>query len=294
MGMRHFLICVIVFCFFNGSAQVQQTNVNGASLAYVDKGAGPPVIFIHGGLSDYRGWNEPIEFFCKDFRTIAYSRRFNYPNHNNTETINFSAESEADDLAALIRELELDPVHVVGHSFGGLVALVFATKYPQLTKSLVVSEPILIEFLPGIAGGQEEYERFYNYLMRPVKISFDLLDTADVLRHTFTYFNGEDITSQLTPEAKEAIIANFGEWKAVVNSQMAFTKISREEIQNLKMPIMLITGGNTLPVPRLINGELVTLLPQAKHLHLTDASHNLWQTHLQQLAPEVLAFLSKP
>ena len=55
---------------------------HGITLHYVEKGTGVPVIFVHGSLSDGGYWADQIGPFEKHYRVIAYSRRYNYPNHN--------------------------------------------------------------------------------------------------------------------------------------------------------------------------------------------------------------------
>lgn len=285
------LIIFSLLCSNSVLSQLRQVKVNDAVFHYTDHGTGEPVIFIHGGLEDYRVWEPVVEGFSKNFRAITYSRRFNYPNTNTTSVDNFSAHSEADDLAGIIKALDLPPVHVVGHSFGGVTALAFVKKYPHLVRSLVLSEPPVYEWLKDMPDGREHYEKFYNELWRPVQIAFDLRDTADVLRHTFTYFFGEDLSSQIPAEVKSMLIANFAEWKALANSKTAFTGITREDIQNLKVPVMLVSAGNTFPALKLTNAELQRILPKARHYHFAEGTHDYWFTHPQQLGNEVLSFL---
>jgi non-heme chloroperoxidase len=272
-------------------AQVKEVRVGDAVFHYTDQGIGDPVIFIHGGLEDYRVWEPVVERFAKNFRMITYSRRFNYPNTNTADVTDFSQESEADDLAGIMKALDLAPAHIVGHSVGGLVAIAFAKKYPHLVKSVVLSEPPLYEWLLDLPEGEDQYAKFYNELWRPVQIAFDLRDTADVLRHTFTYFYGEDLSSQLPPEVRSMIIANFPEWKAFANSKTAFKGITREDVQHIKAPVMLISAGNTFPAMKLTNAELQRLLPNAKRYHFAEGTHDYWFEHPDIVGGEVLSFL---
>src|SRR5438270_13763304 len=114
--------------------------VNGVELHLVTQGHGAPLVFVHGGLDDYRMWEGEIAPFARHYRVIAYSRRYNFPNHNSPFVRNYSAAIDAEDLAALIERLKLGPVHLVGHSYGGYAALFVATRHPELVRSLVLAE----------------------------------------------------------------------------------------------------------------------------------------------------------
>jgi pimeloyl-ACP methyl ester carboxylesterase len=54
----------------------------------------------------------------------------------------------------LIEKLKIAPVDVVGVSFGGFTALELAVKHPEMVRKLVVVEPAILSWLPGIPGGQ--------------------------------------------------------------------------------------------------------------------------------------------
>jgi len=112
------------------SALLKNLRVNGVELHYLESGTGIPVILIHGGLGDYREWNSQIGRISGHHRVIAYSRRYNYPNHTADILPDHSAIVEARDLAALLDALELERVHIVGYSYGALTALFFATEHP--------------------------------------------------------------------------------------------------------------------------------------------------------------------
>jgi non-heme chloroperoxidase len=85
---------------------LKNIEINGQQLHYVDQGEGQPVIiiFIHGGLDDYRCWQFQIDSFSRKYRAISYSRRFAYPNKwiGNVAQDNTIGDN-AKDLAELIR-----------------------------------------------------------------------------------------------------------------------------------------------------------------------------------------------
>ena len=54
--------------------------VNGVNLFYAEKGAGEPVVFVHGIPTDYRAWDSQLDSFSEHYRAMSYSRRYAYPN----------------------------------------------------------------------------------------------------------------------------------------------------------------------------------------------------------------------
>jgi len=75
-----------------GQPSTKTIQANGVELHYVEKGTGVAVIFIHGGLDDYRAWDEQVGPFSDHYRAIAYSRRYNHPNSGVTFGSSYSAE----------------------------------------------------------------------------------------------------------------------------------------------------------------------------------------------------------
>lgn len=112
---------------------------HGITLHYVAEGTGVPVIFVHGSLSDGGYWADQIGLFAKQYRAIAYSRRYNDPNTNPARR-RYSAVVDSDDLAAFIHTLHLGKVVVIGHSYGALTGLFLAARHPELVRALVLAE----------------------------------------------------------------------------------------------------------------------------------------------------------
>ena len=132
---------------------LKKIEINGRQLHYVDQGGGegqqPVIIFIHGGLDDYRCWQFQIDSFSSKYRAISYSRRFAYPNKwiGNVVADN-TIEDNAKDLSELIRKLDLAPAaHLVGASYGAFITLYCASKNPELAKTMVLNEPPILPFL---------------------------------------------------------------------------------------------------------------------------------------------------
>src|SRR5215210_2864091 len=157
---------------------VKTMEIGGRQLHYVDQGEegqSPVIIFIHGGLDDYRCWQFQIDSFSKKYRTISYSRRFAYPNKwiGNVAKDN-TIEDNAKDLAELIRKLDIAPAHLVGASYGAFITLYCASKNPELAKTMVLNEPPILSFLARslLKDDVELLQRFIARVQRPSQNAF--------------------------------------------------------------------------------------------------------------------------
>lgn len=111
-----------------------------------ERGAGPPVLLIHGSAADYSTWSVQLASLAADLRLLAYNRRVGR---------NVAVEEHADDAVALVESRLEGSCVVVGSSFGGVVALDMARRHPRYVKSLVVCEPPLApsDYSPAAPSG---------------------------------------------------------------------------------------------------------------------------------------------
>lgn len=122
-------------------------DIDGGALYYVDKGTGTAVVFVHGIPTDYRAWQAQVDKLAGSYRTISYSRRHAEPQPWTTDLRDSTIANNARDLAQLIQHLGVQPVHLVGHSYGGFIATQLALLQPSLLKSLTLVEPAIASLL---------------------------------------------------------------------------------------------------------------------------------------------------
>jgi non-heme chloroperoxidase len=275
-----FIISGVLICLLTGCHEESKNQ-----LYYEEAGTGETVIFVHGSQADYRFHLPQVDALKENYRVITYSRRYNYPNRSEYNPNNkFSVFSEAEDLNTLIHYLGSEPVHLVGHSYGGLISMAFAIKYPEKVNSLTLGEPPAVR-LPGC-------ESWHDYVLEEmigkVKTAFETRDSTIVMGAIFEFFAGADIQDQFPPEALEVFYANLTEIEAMVHSEEPFPDLSTD----FDMPVMLITGGNTMPMLDCTNAALVERLHDAVHLHLPEATHNMWMSHTDELNRSLNDFIS--
>ncbi|MFB7614283.1 alpha/beta fold hydrolase [Kitasatospora sp. NPDC056181] len=103
-------------------------------LAYLDTGAGRPLVLLHGGFLDHRMWDPQLAVLAAEYRVIAPDVRGHGRSANATRPFR-----PCDDLAALLRHLGTGPVPLVGVSMGGGIAVDTALEHPDLVSALVIS-----------------------------------------------------------------------------------------------------------------------------------------------------------
>jgi pimeloyl-ACP methyl ester carboxylesterase len=128
-------------------------------LDVVTTGTGPRVVFVHGSIVDARGtWRQQLDL--AERWTLVLPNRPGFGGSPPLERGDFEVE------APLIAELLGEGAHLVGHSYGAVIALLAAALRPEAVHSLTVSEPGALGVARGhpavdemISGGQELYRR---------------------------------------------------------------------------------------------------------------------------------------
>ena len=132
--------------------------VNGYPMAYRDAGRGTPIVLVHGATFDYRAWNAQFDVFSEVHRVIAVSLRHCYPERWDGVGDDYSIEQHAQDVAALIKKLNLGKVHLVGQSRGGAVVVQVAKSHPDVIRTLVLADASIEMPVPETAEAKEAAE----------------------------------------------------------------------------------------------------------------------------------------
>ncbi|MEN5275437.1 alpha/beta hydrolase [Brucella sp. TWI432] len=109
-------------------------SVNGIEMYYRVVGKGPPILLIHGGLSDQHVWDAQLPILARDHMVIVADSRGQGRSTRTNKPITY--DLMADDYVALLDYLNIDKVDLVGWSDGGIIGLDIAMRYPQRLKSL--------------------------------------------------------------------------------------------------------------------------------------------------------------
>lgn len=106
------------------------------SLFYTSRGAGEPVVLIHGFLESSKIWKSFLPEFAKIGKVIT----LDLPGHGRSGCIGevHSMELMAEALLTVLKALDIEKTNIVGHSMGGYAALAFLEKYPGMVSNLML------------------------------------------------------------------------------------------------------------------------------------------------------------
>ena len=264
--------------YYSNANNPKNIEIGGRQLHYVDQGEGqPPVIFIHGGLDDYRCWQFQIDSFSSKYRAISYSRRFAYPNKwiGNVAQDNTIGDN-ARDLAELIRKLDLAPTHLVGASYGAFITLYCAIKNPDLAKTMVLNEPPILPFLATspIKDDTELLQRFRTHVLGPTE---NTLKRGDFERAAQTFINRvmdiENFFDQLPAEDKQSLMDNAKSLEGELESAMP-QSFSVEDVKQITVPTLLVKGELSPKYFLRIIDILSGSIPNSEQIVIPDVSHD--------------------
>jgi pimeloyl-ACP methyl ester carboxylesterase len=137
-----FILCTTLFACAHGAPGPQPVRayaeVNGLHMYYEIHGQGRPILLLHGGIGGISFWSKTLPALAKEHRVIAPEQM----GHGRTADLPsrpFSYPQMAEDTAALLAQLGVESVDVVGMSDGGIVGYLLAINHPSLVRRLLTS-----------------------------------------------------------------------------------------------------------------------------------------------------------
>jgi pimeloyl-ACP methyl ester carboxylesterase len=145
--------------------------VNGIQTYYeVDEGpagAGEPLVLLHGFTGSLNQWRVVRPLLAAERTVITYDLRGHGHTDAPQDIESYSMPGYAEDLRALLDALSVERAHILGSSFGGMVALEFALRHPERVATLILSDtsagPRCVELSEPLAAREEGIDRALAY-----------------------------------------------------------------------------------------------------------------------------------
>jgi pimeloyl-ACP methyl ester carboxylesterase len=263
------------------------------------------VLFVHGGVGDYRAWDQQMNAFGAGYRAIALSCRGYWPNPKLRPGESITLDTFVDDLAQFVQALDAGPVHLVGHSSpGGFGGLRLASQHPELLRTLVLLEPPafpllgvsipprpaqVIKLLIRHPRAGIGFIKFGAKGMGPAIKAFERGDDAGALR-IFMAANSSHAVVEGIPEAMfQRFVDNAGPLKAQIKA--GFPPFAASDARAIRVPTLLVSGAESPAHIKAVTDRLAKLVPNADRLTIAGATHNMFNSHPAEFNAGVLRFI---
>ena len=241
---------------------MEHIEVDGRRIAFRRMGSGPPLLLLHGAVSDSRVWRSPLESFADAFTVIAWDA----PGCGGSADVptEFGMVDYANCLARFVDGLELGPVHVLGHSWGSTLALQLCLARPAMVRSLV-----LVGGYAGWAGSLPpgEVEARLAFALHVADLGAAAFDPTS-MRGIFSDAMSEETASELA-----LVMSEIREDATRTMARALAACDLRGELGEIATPTLIVAGDADERSPlsvahelhRRIAGSTLTVLPGAGH-----------------------------
>ena len=252
-------------------------DVGDVNIKYFVVGSGEPIVLLHGTGGSGRQWAEFAEALHTEFQVVVpdlcgYGGTTHWPGEGT-----FNLAIEADLVHALIDKFK-KPVHVVGHSFGGAVALKLALRYPEQLKSLTVVEPASFHLL---RHGDDMDDLAFRQISEVAAVIASAVNCGDYLgamRRFVDFWNGNGAWNALPKPQRISLARRIN--KVTLDFWATLNDPTRRgDLFNVAVPTLVIFGERS-PLPtRRICFHLARVLPDVRQRAIAGAGHMLPMTH---------------
>lgn len=267
-----------------------KTVTQGINIHYVDYGSGQPVILIHGWPLSHKSWEKQIAALVEGgYRVIAYDRRGFGQSDAPWEGYDYDAL--ASDLHALITELNLTQVHLVGFSMGGGEAIRYLTRYGTDNIGKIALVASIIPLVKQKADNPDGVpEAGLDEILTALKT--DRLNFLSNFHPGFYNYKSDG-----NPVSKQQLkydfsISSHAAPHATINAAKAWMDTDfRSECKQVTVPTLIIHGkaDETVPIATSAN-QAAALIPNSELIVYEDAPHGLNITHADRLNNDLLEF----
>lgn len=254
-------------------------SADGTTIAYERTGDGPPLVLLHGTSRDRAYWAPIVPLLARQVTVYAVDRR---GRGGSGDAPDYAIDREVEDVLAVLAAID-EPAHLLGHSYGAIVALEAALRADRL-RSLLLYEP------PLSVGAHRVPDTLGDRLAA-------ILATGDREAVLVTFLREGP---RYPPEVIAALQAqpDWADRLAFVHTLPRETqavhryRFDPERVASLRLPTLLLLGSESPPVFQQPIAALDAALPNSEAVVLQGQHHSAVTTAPDLFAKTVLRFLA--
>ena len=250
-----------------------------ARIDYDEVGRGPTVVLVPGSCSTGAAWRSVVSQWNGDFRCVTTSLLGYGGTAERRRSDDADISPEAEVIEAVIRHAG-GPVHLVGHSFGGLTALAVALRKKVQLLSLTIAEAPAPQILHHM--GEHRHYRAFRDMTDAYFAAFHAGEEAPIER-MIDFYGGAGTFASWPPRVRayavETTPVNIRDWASGYGFELTPALLGTVET-----PALVLWGEASHPAARRANELLGRCLPNALTFAIPGAAHFMIATHANEVA----------
>ena len=262
------------------------------NLAYCDYGQGRPVVLIHGWPLSMEMWEYQLsDLVSAGLRVIKYDRRGFGKSSKPWDGYDY--DSLANDLKAVLDELDLRDVTLVGFSMGGGEIARYLNRFGSERISKVVLISSVLPYMSKTHGNDEgvDVEVFDTMLEKIHEDRIGFLDSFGKQFFGIGMLN-HPVSEPLLQYYR--MLASFASQRSTEKCAESFAMTDfREDIKAISLPTLIIHGDDDKTVPiEVSSNRTAKMIPNAQYIVYEGAPHGLFYTHKDRLNQDLISFIT--
>ena len=272
-------------------------NIRDIKLSYRVYGEGFPVIFIHGYGAKKEIWKPQVAEISKKFKVITFDLRGT--GESDRPNIPYTMEMMAEDVNELAEFLNIKKVHIIGRSFGGMIAQNISLLYPEKVDKLVLIATnygrLDTEWVEIPKNGRlEEIETLKQDPLKAFKqkskwlfhLKFRREMEGNPTKKFYEVFSMEDLI-------KESLV-NPSRPQDIINQAEAMkTHYTFDKLGEIKHKTLLIAASHDRQTPVSVMEEMNKKMPNSELKIINEAGHFMTLSRASEVNKIILDFLEK-
>jgi pimeloyl-ACP methyl ester carboxylesterase len=246
---------------------------------YEASGTGPTLVLVPGSCSTGAAWRPVMASWKGEFRCVTTS----LPGYGGTTERRPFGDPAIGHLAEAVERAVREagePVHLVGHSFGGLVSLVAAMRKLVRIASIAMLEPPAIELLSE--RGEDDHYRAFGRMTEQYVAAF-YSGERDAIAAMIDFYGGAGTFASWPARVREYAVAttavNITDWASAYGFSL-----SADGLSTLDIPTLVVCGETSHPAMRKICALVSECISGADHATVDGAAHFMIATHASEVA----------